>query len=36
VHDLLVKIRPSDTSKIAEIFRLVEEHVDVKAILDRL
>jgi BioD-like phosphotransacetylase family protein len=36
VHDLLVKVRPSDTSKIAEIFRLVAEHVDVKAILDRL
>jgi uncharacterized protein len=36
VHDLLVKIRPHDATKIAEIFRLVSEYVDVDGILNRI
>jgi BioD-like phosphotransacetylase family protein len=36
IHDLLVKIRPGDTAKISEIFRLVSEHVDVDALLERI
>jgi uncharacterized protein len=35
VHDLLVKIHPSDTEKIAEIRRLIAENLDVPRLLDR-
>lgn len=34
--NLIVKIRPEDTEKIATIQRVIKEHVDVEAILDRL
>lgn len=33
VHDLLVKTHPADTDKIAEIKRLVAEHLDVDTLL---
>ncbi|MBN2191403.1 MAG: AAA family ATPase [Polyangiaceae bacterium] len=36
VHDLLVKIRPSDTTKVCEVVRLVGEYVDVDRLLDRI
>ncbi len=36
IHDLLIKIRPSDTTKIAEIVRMVAESVDVDALLERI
>lgn len=36
IHDLLVKIRPSDSTKIEEIIRLVAEHVDVDTLLERI
>jgi phosphate acetyltransferase len=35
VHDLLVKIHPADTDKIALIKRLVAEHLDIERIHDR-
>jgi len=35
VHDLLVKTHPSDLDKIAEIKRLVADHLDVEALLER-
>jgi BioD-like phosphotransacetylase family protein len=35
VHDLLVKTHPADREKIAEIRRLVAEHIDVDALLAR-
>jgi len=36
VHDLLVKTHPADSAKIDEIVRLVAEHFDVQALLERL
>jgi len=36
IHDLLVKVRPRDQEKIAEIFRLIGESVDVDGLLGRL
>ncbi len=36
VHDLLVKIRDSDTSKVNEVMRVVRQHVDVDRLLARL
>ena len=36
IHDLLVKTHPADSAKIDEIKRLVAEHFDVEALLDRL
>ena len=36
VHDLLVKTHPADAAKIDEIKRLVADHFDVEALLDRL
>ena len=36
VHDLLVKTHPADTAKIEETKRLVTDHFDVDALLERL
>jgi BioD-like phosphotransacetylase family protein len=36
IHDLLVKTHPADTAKIEEIKRLVTDHFDVDALLERL
>jgi BioD-like phosphotransacetylase family protein len=36
IHDLLIKIRPSDSTKIAEIVRMVAESVDVDTLLERI
>lgn len=36
VHDLLVKIRSSDRSKVCEVVRIVGEYVDVGALYDAL
>ena len=35
VHDLLVKTHPADRDKIAEIKRLVADHIEVDALLER-
>src|SRR5439155_6976084 len=36
VHDLIVKIRPDDTEKIALVRNMIAEHVDVNKILKAL
>jgi BioD-like phosphotransacetylase family protein len=36
IHDLLVKIRASDRTKVGEVVRLVDQYVDVDRLLDRI
>lgn len=36
IHDLTVKIRPSDKNKIKEVVDLIKEHVDIERILEEM